>query len=117
MREAGQRLTTLMRTSGVQARESPALILQVSKKRCDHGPSCRAAIVAGEQCVFPCQGQTADRTLDGGVVDLDAAVFEEAAQAVPMVEAIGERFGELAALRHPGETVLEPGLQGFDDGF
>ena len=87
------------------------------EKRGNHGPSRRASIVAGEQRVFSCQGQTADRTLDRVGIDLDAAVFEEAAQAVPVVETIGDPFGELAALRHPGKIVLEPGLQGFDDGF
>src|SRR6266849_4603426 len=87
------------------------------EKRGNHGPSCCAAIVAGEQCVFSCEGQTADRALDSVGIDLDTTVFEEAAQAVPVVENVGERFGELAALRHLGETVLEPGLQGFDDGF
>jgi len=34
-----------------------------------------------------------------------------------MIETIGDPFGELAAVRHPGKIVLEPGLQGLDDGF
>src|SRR5262249_35825259 len=40
-----------------------------------------------------------------------------AAQAVPVIEAVAESFGELGALRHLGEAGFEPGFQSFDHRF
>jgi hypothetical protein len=47
--------------------------------------------VAGEQGILSRQGQTSDRTLDRVGIDLDAAVIQEAAEAIPVVEAVAER--------------------------
>ena len=44
--------------------------------------------MAGEECVFSIKSDTANRTLYCIGVDLDAAVVEEADEAVPVVEAI-----------------------------
>src|SRR5216683_5208936 len=113
MRDAGQRLTSLVRTSVGQPRGSTALSLQVSRSEAIMAhPAAPRSWPANSAFFLVRAKPRIERS-----TDLDTTVFEEAAQAVPVVETVGERFGELAALRHLGETVLEPGLQGFDDGF
>ncbi len=47
-------------------------------QRCDRGAVVGAAVRASEQSVFPVQRDRADGTLDGVVVELDAAIVEEA---------------------------------------
>ena len=47
-------------------------------QRCDGGPVVGAAVRASEQSIFPVQRDRADGTLDGVVVELNAAIVEEA---------------------------------------
>jgi hypothetical protein len=63
--------------------------IEFAEKRCDHAPIVTRHDRGRRTVRLSSSGQAADRTLDGVVVYLDAGVFEEAAQAVPMVEAIG----------------------------
>src|SRR5690606_31491468 len=74
----------------------------------DHRPTFSTAVVAGKECVLAGQSQAPDRALDRVRVDLDTTVIEEPAEAVPVVEAIAERLGEFASLRHFGEARFEP---------
>ena len=53
-----------------------------------------ATVGAREQGIFPVERDRADRTLDGIVVELDAAITDEARQALPTRERIADRFGE-----------------------
>ena len=46
-------------------------------QRCDGGPVVGAAVRASEQSIFPVQRDRADGTLDGVVVELNAAIVEE----------------------------------------
>jgi hypothetical protein len=48
------------------------------QQRGDGRPSPTAAVAAGEERVFSCDGLRPDRPLDGAGVDLDAAVTQEA---------------------------------------
>ena len=67
--------------------------------------------MAGEQSIFSSQSQTADRTLDRVGIDLDAAVFQKAAEAVPVVEAERERLS-FAMNAHSGSALAS--LPPFD---
>ena len=53
-----------------------------------------AAVGACEQSIFAIQRDRADGTLDGVVVEFDAAIVDEARQALPTRERIADRFGE-----------------------
>jgi hypothetical protein len=53
-----------------------------------------ATIGAREQRVFPIERDRMDRAFDGIVVELDAAIVDEARQALPTRERIADRFGE-----------------------
>ncbi len=46
--------------------------------------------MSGEESVLPVQGDGADRAFDGVAVDLDAAVGQEASQAVAVFGDVGE---------------------------
>ena len=50
-------------------------------QRCDRCPVLGAAVGAREQGIFPVQRDRADGTFDGVVIELDAAIVEEAGQA------------------------------------
>ena len=79
--------------------------------------------MAGEQRVLAVERAAAHAALDGVGIDLDAAIMPEAcvphdeiaARAVPVIEAVGQRCAELAALRHAAEGRLEPRFQSLDD--
>jgi hypothetical protein len=55
-----------------------------------------------------------DGTLDGVVVELDAAVVEEAGQTLPARQRIADRFGEFALLADQPEFCAQPWLQCVD---
>src|SRR5262245_17034054 len=117
MRDAGHRLTILVRTSVIQTSGSTALSLQVSTSEANPRPVLGAEVVAGEEGILAVERQAADRALDRVGIDLDVAVVEEAGEAIPVIEPVGERLADLAAFRHSREALLEPGLQRFDDGL
>jgi hypothetical protein len=75
------------------------------------------AVVAGEECIPACESQTAGRAPDRIGIDKDSTVVEEAAEALPVIEAVGEALGALRALEYRGKAYFEPRLQGLDHGF
>ena len=69
----------------------------------DHGsddsPVLGAAVRACEQRIFPIQRDRTDSAFDGIVVELDAAIIDEARQARPARERITDGFGVSVLLR------------------
>ena len=61
----------------------------------DGGPVLGAAIRACEQSIFPVERDGADGAFDGVVVELDAAIIDEARQAFPARQSVADGFGEL----------------------
>ena len=74
-----------------------------------------AAVGAGEQSIFAIEGDRADRTFDCVGIDLDPAVVEEAAEALPTREGIADRLGELALLAEERELGAQPGFEFGDN--
>jgi hypothetical protein len=62
--------------------------------RGDDGPVFGTGIVTGEEGVLSVQGDGADGAFDGVAVDFDAAVGQEAAEAVAVSGDIGQRLAE-----------------------
>ena len=69
------------------------------------------AVGAREQGIFPVERDRADRALDGIVVEFDAAIADEARQALPTRECIADGLGELALLTDQGEFCAQPLLE------
>ncbi len=86
-------------------------------QRADHRPAMSATIAAGEQVVLAAEGDGADGALDRIGVELDAAIVQEASQAVPARECIADRFSERAAAGDQAELRIEPDVQRVDDRF
>lgn len=63
-------------------------------ERRDDGPVFGSGVVAGEEGVFPVQGDGADGAFDGVVVDLDATIGQKAAEAVTVLGDVGERLAQ-----------------------
>ena len=70
-----------------------------------------AAIGACEEGVLPIERDRVDLTFDDVAVDLDAAVVEEAGQALPAGERIADRFGKLGFLADQSELGAQPGFE------
>src|SRR5713101_1958075 len=108
MRDAGQRLTSLVRTSVVQPRGSTTLSLQVSRSEAIMAHPAAPRSWPANSAFFLVRAKP--RIERSTVLEsISIRPSSRKRQAVPVVETVGERFGELAALRHLGETVLEPG--------
>src|SRR4051794_11258516 len=73
-----------------------------------------AAVGACEQSIFAIQRDRADGTLDGIVVELDAAVVDEACQALPARQCVSDSLGELALLTDQGEFGAQPRFECID---
>ena len=80
-------------------------------QRSDDGPVLGAAVGAGEQSVLAIERDRPDGALDDVVVDLDAAVVEEARQALPARQRVADRLGELGLLADQRELGAQPGLR------
>src|ERR1700675_4652648 len=80
-------------------------------ERSDAGPVSRTLIVAGKKCVTAAEGNLPHSALDGIRIQLDAAVLEEMHQAVPVVEAVADRRGDLRLGGDARELGFKPGLQ------
>ena len=76
-----------------------AVKLRGFDQRSQARPVDRARIVAGEQAVLAVKRDRADGSLDDVGIHLDAAVLEEAHEAVPMIESVADRLGDGALLR------------------
>src|SRR5713226_8712552 len=77
----------------------------------DGGPVFGAAIGACEQRVFAIERDGADGSFDGIVIDLDAAIVDEAGQAFPARQGVADRLGELAFLADQAEFCAQPLLE------
>ena len=64
--------------------------------------------------IFPVERDGADRSFDGVVVELDAAVVDEPGQAVPARQDVADCFGELALLTDQGEC-RQPQFKGLHE--
>lgn len=84
-------------------------------ERADHCPAMSATFAAGEQVGLAAKRDGTDCALDRIGVELDAAVVQEARQAVPARERIADRFSESAAARDQAELRIEPDVQRVDD--
>ena len=78
-------------------------------KRGDGCPVLRPLIVAGEERVLPIEHNGTHASLDDVGVEFDAAVFEEANEPVPMVQAVADGFGDDGLRRDARELLFEPG--------
>ena len=85
-------------------------------QRSDHGPVLAAAVGAGEQAVLAVEGQGPDGALDGVGIELDAAVVQEAGEALPAAQGVADRLGQLAFLADGLEPGAQPGLQRLNRG-
>src|SRR5271169_3045620 len=79
------------------------------------GPVFGAVVATGEEGVFPRQGLRAHGTLDDVGVNLDAAVVEEAHEALPVVEGVADDPGRVGLSRHSRKLLLEPGSECLDE--
>ena len=68
-------------------------------------------IVAGEQRVFPIEHNRTDTSFHNVGVEFDAAVFEEANEPVPMVQAVADDVGNDGLRRDARELKFEPGFE------
>ena len=68
----------------------------VLDQRGDHRPVVTALVGACEQGVLSIEGERTDGALDGVVVEVDAAIVEEAGQAVPARKRVADRLAETA---------------------
>jgi len=65
----------------------------------DHRPAAPAAVGPSEEMVLACEGHGPDRPFDRIVVELDAAIVEEAAERGPPGQRIADRVRQPAAWR------------------
>jgi type III restriction enzyme len=84
-------------------------------ERADGGPAGATAIRTGEQVVLAPEGDGPDGSLDWVVVEIDAAVVEEAAKGWPAGEGVAHRFGEAAAAMDATKLGLKPRLHGLEE--
>src|ERR1700737_2255808 len=66
------------------------------EERSDNGPAIAAAVRAGEQMVLAAERDRSDGALDRVVIELDAAVVEEAGERRPSGERVADRLGQPA---------------------
>lgn len=77
--------------------------LQVPDQGRDDGPVLGAAIGAGKKGILPVEGDGTDGALDSVVVELNAAVIDQACQALPTRQRIADGIGKLALLADQAE--------------
>jgi hypothetical protein len=68
-----------------------------------------ASVGTREQRVLPAERDRADGVLDGVVVEFDAAVIDEARQALPARQGTTDGLGKLAFLADQAEFCAQPG--------
>jgi hypothetical protein len=83
----------------------------------DDGCAVATGIGAGEEPVFPAEGDAAQGVFSAVVVDLQAAVLGITGQRRPVGRGVADRLGEAALGRQPGELRLEPNPQGNEPGL
>ena len=85
-------------------------------QRGDRRPVLAAAVGAGKERVLAVEGERPDGALDDVGVDLDAAIVEEAAKAIPAREDVADGLRQLALLADERELLSQLGLECAGDG-
>ena len=80
----------------------------------DRGGTSATIVGACECPVVTPDSDAAQRPLGGVVGHAQAAIVEEAGQAVPAVEAVGDRLGDLAVRREPAVLLAQPSARRLD---
>jgi hypothetical protein len=80
-------------------------------QRSQAGPAFVATRPTGEQCIAAPESNRPDGSLHNVVVDLDAAVGQEHAQSVPLVEGVVDRLGERRLGGDLREAIRQPRLE------
>lgn len=70
--------------------------------------------VTGEEPIFPSQSNWPDGVLDRVGIKLEAPVFEEAGQPLPVIQRIADVFGKRRAAGDHRQLLLEPHFQSSD---
>ena len=84
-------------------------------ERGEDGPILGTVIMTREQSILARQSLRAHGTLDDVGVEFDAAIVEDAGEAVPVPEAIADDLGRIRPTRKPRELMLEEDLQRVDE--
>jgi hypothetical protein len=79
-------------------------------ERGDDRPVLGSNVVPGEECILPIDRYRPDGSLDGVVIDLDAAVGQEELQTIPVFSNIGQSLAEWRLGRNTGSVMDEPCL-------
>ena len=83
----------------------------------DGGGAYPPGIGAGEEIIFAAEGDAADRSFGGVVVDREAAVVEEPCECGPARERVADRLGEFGFAREFIAPRFKPGPHGVEDGL
>ena len=92
-----------------------AIHLAGLNERGDDGPVFGTGVVACEEGVFSVQGDGADGAFYSVVVDLDATVGQEAAEAVAVFGDVGERLAQGRFGRGAGAMMGKPIVEAGKD--
>ena len=90
--------------------------LQVSIREAMVAQVLGATIRACEQSIFPVERDGADGAFDGIVVELDAAIVDEARQAFPARQGVADGFGEFALLTDQSKFCPQPRFKASTSG-
>src|SRR5580700_2415616 len=84
-------------------------------ERRDDRPVPSAVVVSGEKRVLPGYRYRSDGALNGVGIELDAAIFEEHDQSVPVVQRVTDRLGQGGSTRDAAELFGEPDMHGLNE--
>lgn len=94
-----------------------AVELGTFNQRIDRGGAAATGIGAGKQIIFTANGDAAQGTLGGIVVECQAAIVEAAHQCSPARPHVAEGLGEFGFARELAHSAFGPGRQGFGNRF
>ena len=86
-------------------------------QRRDDRPVLRPCVVTSEECVFAVEGNGADGSLDGVVVEFDLTVIEEEDQPIPVLGDVFKGLPCWGFCRDACAALGAPTLEDADDGF
>src|SRR3954452_9289963 len=82
-----------------------------SDDRSEQGPVFGSDLMTGEERIFSAQADWPDGVLDRVGVELEAPVFEEAGQTLPVIERVADVLGERRTAGDHRQLFFEPRLQ------
>ena len=85
-------------------------------ERGDDAPVASPRVMAGEERILAVEGDGSDRAFDAVVVDLDAAVLQEAFEALHVAGDVAQGLAQAGAGGDAGALDIEPIPEGFDQG-